>query len=255
MLILYGGEAETAYRRSQRLQALQTLSPQIRSVGSHWVYFVDFEGSNTGIDSDTKQRLCDLLSAFSVQDDNQIAGKEVIVSPRIGTISPWSSKATDIAHNCGLSEIARIERAVSYRIEGLENLSEESSQAVVNSLFDRMTEQVLVDDKSAHLLFDHHEPAPVTVLDNNIPLKQSLEQSNSDLGLALSDDEIEYLIERYTELQRMPTDAELMMFAQANSEHCRHKIFNASWSIDGEAQDRSLFQWIKNTYEHSSEDY
>jgi len=162
----------------------------------------------------------------------------LIVAPRAGTISPWSSKATDIVHICGLSAIKRIERAVVWTFT--DGLPPESM------LFDRMTEQIFHKKEELAALFTHKEPKPLTRISD-------LEKANSELGLALSTDEINYLKEKFAELRREPSDVELMMFAQANSEHCRHKIFNAEWEINGEKQDLSLFQMIKNTYKCSPE--
>jgi len=168
---------------------------------------------------------------------------QLIVAPRIGTISPWSSKATDIVHICGLSAIKRIERAVVWSFT--DGLPPESS------LFDRMTEQIFHKKEELAALFTHNEPKPlgrISVLEQG---KAALEKANSELGLALSSDEMDYLTNRFKGLKRNPSDVELMMFAQANSEHCRHKIFNAQWEINGEKQDLSLFQMIKNTYKCS----
>ena len=167
----------------------------------------------------------------------------IIVAPRAGTISPWSSKATDIVHICGLSAIKRIERAVVWNFT--DGLPPE------NTLFDRMTEQIFHEQKELAALFTHNEPKPlnrISVLEQG---KAALEKANSELGLALSSDEMDYLTKRFKGLKRNPSDVELMMFAQANSEHCRHKIFNAQWEINGEKQDLSLFQMIKNTYKCS----
>jgi len=161
---------------------------------------------------------------------------QLIVAPRAGTISPWSSKATDIVHICGLTAIKRIERAVVWTF--VDKLPPESM------LFDRMTEQIFHKKEDLAALFTHKEPKPLSRISD-------LEKANSELGLALSADEINYLKEKFAELKREPSDVELMMFAQANSEHCRHKIFNAEWEINGEKQDLSLFQMIKNTYKCS----
>jgi len=161
---------------------------------------------------------------------------QLIVAPRAGTISPWSSKATDILHICGLHAVIRIERAVVWNFaEGL---------PPKEMLFDRMTQQIFQSKEELAALFTHKKPKPLTRI-------ADLEKANSELGLALSAEEINYLKEKFAELGREPSDVELMMFAQANSEHCRHKIFNAEWEINGEQQDLSLFQMIKNTYKCS----
>jgi len=167
----------------------------------------------------------------------------LIVAPRAGTISPWSSKATDIVHICGLSAIKRIERAIVWTFE--DGLPLESM------LFDRMTEQIFLREEELAALFTHNEPKPMSRISVLEQGKAALEKANSELGLALSSDEMDYLTKRFAGLKRNPSDVELMMFAQANSEHCRHKIFNAQWEINGEKQDLSLFQMIKNTYKCS----
>jgi len=170
---------------------------------------------------------------------------QLIVAPRAGTISPWSSKATDIVHICGLSAIKRIERAVVWNFT--DGLPPESM------LFDRMTEQIFRKKEELAALFAHNEPKPLSRIPVLEQGKAALEKANSELGLALSSDEMDYLTNRFKGLKRNPSDVELMMFAQANSEHCRHKIFNAEWEINGEKQDLSLFQMIKNTYKCSLE--
>ena len=183
-------------------------------------------------------------------------GKLFLVVPRAGTISPWSSKATDIAHNCSLKGINRIERGIAYHVQCREDLqlSETQQQTVADCLHDRMIEIVLEDMDAASCLFEHHEPRAgetIDILDQGV---EALTEANQRLGLAMSADEIDYLMAHFISEQRNPVDAELMMFAQANSEHCRHKIFNADWVIDGEEQDRSLFNMIRNTYESHSID-
>ena len=177
------------------------------------------------------------------------------MTPRAGTISPWSSKATDIAHNCGLQKIARLERGVAYYIE-LESsarLSDADQQWIMAQIHDRMTEMVMGAFEDANCLFDHHEPRPGGHVDILAGGRDALVAANTELGLALSEDEIDYLLEYFTSVERNPGDAELMMFAQANSEHCRHKIFNADWIIDGKQQEHSLFGMIRNTYNQSPE--
>lgn len=168
--------------------------------------------------------------------------------PRIGTQSPWSSKATDIALNCGVAGVSRIERGIDYRIAFSAVPDEDGIAAVVACLHDRMTETVLADASDAAKLFARHDPAPLGSVDIMRGGREALAMANRELGLALADDEIDYLVEAFNELGRNPSDVELMMFAQANSEHCRHKIFNADWLIDGEPQSHSLFKMIKNTF-------
>ncbi|MBR6000769.1 MAG: phosphoribosylformylglycinamidine synthase, partial [Oxalobacter sp.] len=179
-------------------------------------------------------------------------GDEYIIVPRAGTISPWSSKATDILHSCSLGSVKRVERGISYRIvraKGAAKVSESVEAALVSCLYDRMTEMVLKNRKDAEVLFRELDAKPLESVDIEKGGRQALVEANSALGLALSDDEIDYLYDAFLKAGRSPTDVELMMFAQANSEHCRHKIFNADWTIDGKDQDRSLFSMIKNTHE------
>ncbi|WP_313576269.1 phosphoribosylformylglycinamidine synthase, partial [Pseudescherichia sp.] len=161
---------------------------------------------------------------------------------------PWSSKATDIAHNCGLTQIARLERGVAYYVEA-STLSAEQWQAVAAELYDRMMETTFDALQEAEKLFAHHQPAPVESVNMLEQGRAALVEANQRLGLALAEDEIDYLFDAFTTLGRNPNDIELYMFAQANSEHCRHKIFNADWVIDGEQQPKSLFKMIKNTFE------
>ncbi len=174
----------------------------------------------------------------------------ILVVPRLGTISPWSTKATDIARHCGLDKIERIERGVVYYLQAATTLDAAALSAVASLLHDRMTESVLwaADARAAEKIFQHHAPQPLETVDILQGGAAALEAANRAMGLALSADEIDYLVENFQKLQRNPTDVELMMFAQANSEHCRHKIFNADWVIDGEAQDISLFNMIRNTH-------
>ncbi|HEY8887231.1 MAG TPA: phosphoribosylformylglycinamidine synthase, partial [Gallionella sp.] len=199
--------------------------------------------------------------------------QRVLVVPRLGTISPWSTKATDIAQHCGLSGVLRIERGVVYYLETNNGklLSKAEQTAVLPLLHDRMTESVLREggtegsghpaasplrgldniDSAAEKIFRHGAPQPLASVDVLKGGSTALAKANLEMGLALSEDEIEYLVENFRKLKRNPTDVELMMFAQANSEHCRHKIFNADWVIDGAAQDISLFGMIRNTHKVS----
>lgn len=186
------------------------------------------------------------------QDDNKEA-LQIIVSPRFGTISPWASKATDIFNNCEIA-IDRVERLVVYTLIG-ENLPEKLPHDIEMMLYDRMTQSLFYDLAKAQHLFDDHEPAPLNHVDVMGKGREALESANREFGFALSSQDIDYLMNAYVHvLKRNPTDVELMMFAQANSEHCRHKIFNAQWTIDGEVQPKSLFGMIKNTFEQNPND-
>ncbi len=173
----------------------------------------------------------------------------IIVVPRLGTLSPWSTKATDILHHCGLTRVERIERGTTFQIRLQEGAEAGLRERLTPHLHDRMTESILAGYDEAHRLFDPASPQPLTTVDVLQGGRAALVQADRQLGLALAPDEIDYLLALFVDSGRNPTDAELLMFAQANSEHCRHKIFNASWTIDGEAQSRSLFQMVRATHE------
>jgi len=252
MLILPGSNALSAFRTQRLLSQLQAIDPGIIDVTGRYLHFIDSWIAPT---PDDERRLNALLT-YGEPFSGSVDGDEFVVIPRFGTISPWASKATDIVHNCGMAQIRRIERGVSYRIRmksgllgGRKALQGASVEAVAASLHDRMTEMVLRSADDAAGLFRELEARPLEFIDVIEGGKQALERANAELGLALSDDEIDYLVHAFTQARRNPTDVELMMFAQANSEHCRHKIFNADWTIDGERQDMSLFAMIKNTHQ------
>ncbi|UYG08369.1 phosphoribosylformylglycinamidine synthase [Halomonas sp. M4R1S46] len=253
MLELRGAPALSAFRHAKLLAALRAAVPEVEALTADYLHFVDHEGDLAGEDRRLLERLLDYGPS---RDEDAAAGEGrlFLVVPRIGTQSPWSSKATDIAHNCGLTRIQRLERGIAYRVSFAGTLSEEAFETVTALLHDRMTETVLFDASDAARLFAHHEPAPLGQVDILAGGRAALATANVELGLALAEDEIDYLCEAFQGLERNPSDVELMMFAQANSEHCRHKIFNADWVVDGEAQPRSLFKMIKNTYEASPDD-
>lgn len=242
MVTLGGIEALPAFRRTKLLKQLQTIDPKITGVSTEYLHFYD-----TGIMVLGNAEIAKLkqLLEYGSQFEGDRAGSRFIVVPRFGTISPWSSKATDIIHNCGLKHITRVERGIAYYVEG----AKPGDTAVANILHDRMTETVLNDVIEAHGLFEADQPRELTTVDI-----KTLTEANQKLGLALAGDEIDYLYDAYKRLGRNPTDVELMMFAQVNSEHCRHKIFNADWIIDGAKQPKSLFKMIKNTYEKGGQD-
>lgn len=253
MLELRGAPALSAFRHDKLLAALRARVPEVESLHASYVHFVDHDGEL----SDDERSLLDQLLDYGIKDggdQGEADGQLFLVVPRIGTQSPWSSKATDIARNCGLARVRRLEQGVAYRVALRAPMSEAAFMAIRETLHDRMTESVLVNASDAARLFAHHEPAPLGRVDILEGGRAALEQANVALGLALAEDEIDYLVEAFRELARNPTDVELMMFAQANSEHCRHKIFNADWVIDGEAQSHSLFKMIKNTYQASPGD-
>ncbi|NGZ84886.1 phosphoribosylformylglycinamidine synthase [Duganella aceris] len=259
MLILPGSNALSAFRSQRLLTQLQAVLPAVAAVQARYVHFID---AAAPLSSDDTARLGAMLTyGDPAQADNTDGvAEEFFVIPRFGTISPWASKATDIVHNCGMADIKRVERGIAFRINlktgilgssigAAKKLSDEETQAVAALLHDRMTESVLRHADDAAGLFRELEAKPLESVDVIGMGKNALEKANTDLGLAMSDDEIDYLDAAFTKAGRNPTDVELMMFAQANSEHCRHKIFNADWTIDGEAQTKSLFGMIKNTHQ------
>ncbi len=254
-----GGNAVSDFKVQQLLPRLAGISDKINGLSARFVHLASFDGEP---DAATLQRVGELLTygepGTPAHAQLETAGAPaLLVMPRLGTVSPWASKATDIAHNCGLS-LHRVERLVEYRI-GLKSgllgkkasLSEEQLRAVADLLHDRMTENVSLDRSQAQALFTELHPAPMEQVDVLGGGRTALERANADWGLALADDEIDYLVNAFNGLNRNPTDVELMMFAQANSEHCRHKIFNAQFTIDGVAQDKSLFGMIRHTHQHA----
>ena len=244
MLILRGAPALSAFRHGKLLEQLTTRVPAVTGLYAEFAHFADVTGVLSGEEEQVLARLLKYGPSVPVQEPS---GRLFLVVPRFGTISPWSSKASDIAHNCGLAKIQRLERGIAYYVSG--DIGEADLPLIAAALHDRMTQLVLGSLDEAAGLFNHAQPKPLTAVDVLGGGRAALEKANVELGLALADDEIDYLVKSFTELGRNPHDIELMMFAQANSEHCRHKIFNASWDIDGESQDKSLFGMIKNTYE------
>ncbi|WP_444923164.1 phosphoribosylformylglycinamidine synthase [Microbulbifer sp. DLAB2-AF] len=244
MLVLRGAPALSKFRHKKLLNQLRALLPTIDDLYAEFVHFADSDA----LDNKEMTLLERLLQYGPSEEKHQPKGELILVVPRPGTISPWSSKATDIAHNAGLTQIHRLERGVAYYLSGVE-LSEAERQALASQLHDRMVEVVFTELEQAEQLFVEEEPRPLRGVDILEGGREALEVANVTLGLALAEDEIDYLLTSFQELDRNPTDVELMMFAQANSEHCRHKIFNASWTIDGEEMPHSLFGMIKNTYQ------
>jgi len=228
------------------LSQVCVVAPSVREIYAEFVYICDVEVVLTPADEALLGRLLDDGTA----EKQQAYAPLLWVVPRVGTISPWSSKATDIAHNCGLSNLLRIERGTAYTFSTQNNavLDDHTVGQLAALLHDRMTESVLTGPEEADVLFATAEPASLRTVDILGGGRTALVLANRDWGLALSVDEIDYLVENFTAVGRNPTDVELMMFAQANSEHCRHKIFNADWIIDGKRQDLSLFSMIRNTH-------
>lgn len=249
MLTLPGGSALSEFRRAKLLRALQQQTPTVTGVSARNAHFVDLHKPLSDEETAVLERL--LVYGPQSTGDADTGGLTLLVAPRPGTISPWASKATDIAHNTGLHKIRRLERGVLYRFSG--ELTEVDRYVIQPLIHDRMVEAVFERVEQVAVLFETHEPAALRSVDMLGGGRPALEEANLSLGLALAEDEIDYLVESFMELGRNPTDTELMMFAQANSEHCRHKIFNASWTVDGEDQKMSLFQMIKNTHQQGGE--
>jgi len=252
MLTLRGAPALSEFRLKKLETRLEDVIGRPVRVYAEHVHFAEIEQALDGSEQRILERLLRYGPSLAEHDP---AGHLLLVVPRPGTISPWASKATDIARVCGLTKIVRIERGVAYYLDPHgEDLQGPELAGAAQILHDRMTQIVLNDAADAAALFIRAEPRPFRCVDVLEGGRDALVAANADLGLALSDDEIDYLVESFAGLLRNPTDVELMMFAQANSEHCRHKIFNADWVIDGVPQTRSLFSMIRNTTDRSPRD-
>ncbi|WP_456310338.1 phosphoribosylformylglycinamidine synthase [Serratia proteamaculans] len=245
MEILRGSPALSAFRINKLLTRFQDAHLPVSDIYAEYVHFADVSAP---LSEDEKSRLQRLLKYGPSLAEHTPEGRLLLVTPRPGTISPWSSKATDIAHNCDLPQVLRLERGLAFYVQAPQ-LSEAQWSELAGLLHDRMMETVFADLSQADALFAHHQPAPLQSVDLLGEGRNALVQANIKLGLALADDEIDYLQAAFEKLGRNPNDIELYMFAQANSEHCRHKIFNADWVIDGKTQPKSLFKMIKNTFE------
>jgi len=248
VLIVPGRAALSAARRASALSQVKAVAPGVSAIDARWIHLVV---TSRPLTTEEAAQLEQMLSYGPAEDKGSRLGTRTgmafWIAPRIGTTSPWSSKATDIAHVCGLSVVERIERATEWTFVG------HGDAAVIGAaLSDRMTESVIVRERDLEKVVAHAgEPRPLRFIHLGNTAATTLREASRTMGLALADDEIEYLVARYRELGRDPSDVELMMFAQANSEHCRHKIFNAEWFVDGHKQDRSLFGWIKETTKHA----
>jgi phosphoribosylformylglycinamidine synthase len=247
-----GGSALSEFRVQQLLPRLQAIDDKVSGIAARFVHLVATDHALTGAES---ERLAALLT-YGDPADPGAEGPLVVVTPRFGTVSPWASKATDIAHNCAIA-LKRIERITEFRLRlkpGLvrkAQLDDSALRSIAALLHDRMTESAMFDRAGAHGLFTELHPAPMEYVDVLAGGHAALEKANVQFGLALAEDEIEYLVAAFRNLGRNPSDVELMMFAQANSEHCRHKIFNASFTIDGVPQERSMFGMIRHTHQTS----
>lgn len=248
MRILRGSPALSEFRVNKLLTACREQHLPVTGIYAEFMHFADLKAE---LNPQELEKLEKLLTYGPTIQEHEPQGLLLLVTPRPGTISPWSSKATDIAHNCGLRSIKRLERGTAYYVETEIPLTEAQVVTLKALLHDRMMEVVFAELTDAQRLFSVAEPAPMSQVDVLAGGRRALEEANVSLGLALAEDEIDYLVENFIKLGRNPNDIELMMFAQANSEHCRHKIFNADWTIDGVKQDKSLFKMIKNTFEQT----
>jgi phosphoribosylformylglycinamidine synthase len=280
MLVLHGTAALSDFKANALIKNIQPKVSSVSEISASFVHFVELKDEAAGLPSELRQVLDNLLSygtnLSSKESANKVAtidnflaggpsltdaGSIALVIPRQGTISPWSSKATNIAHLCSLqNHVKRIERGVAYLITKKDGspLTKEELDTFSDSIHDRMTQVILDAVPPAEAIFKHGKPAPLTVVDligqgaSTGEAREKLVKANAELGLALATDEIDYLINAFVgqqdALRRNPTDVELFMFAQVNSEHCRHKIFGADWTIDGELKPHSLFGMIKNTH-------
>ncbi len=246
MLQLRGPRAATAARIASLLEALRARGLPLEALQARYVHFVDEARALTPSERSVLDQL--LRYGPSEEATPDPPGTRLLVVPRLGTISPWSSKATDIARSCGLGAVRRLERGVAWTLVGV---GPADALRAAERLHDRMTESVLARAEEAAGLFERATPPPLERIALGRGGRALLEAADRRLGLALAPDELDYLLAAYRELGRDPSDVELMMFAQANSEHCRHKIFNADWWIDGERQERSLFEMIRHTTAHS----
>ncbi|MEJ7136148.1 phosphoribosylformylglycinamidine synthase [Vibrio paracholerae] len=248
MRILRGSPALSEFRVNKLLTACREQQLPVTGIYAEFMHFADLKAD---LNPQELEKLEKLLTYGPTIQEHEPQGLLLLVTPRPGTISPWSSKATDIAHNCGLHGIKRLERGTAYYVEAEAALTAAQIATLKALLHDRMMEVVFAELTDAQQLFSVAEAAPMSQVDVLAGGRLALEEANVSLGLALAEDEIDYLVESFTKLGRNPNDIELMMFAQANSEHCRHKIFNADWTIDGVKQDKSLFKMIKNTFEQT----
>ena len=242
-----GSPALSTFRRERLSQTLHTHVPVVSGIYAEYWHFA---AAAEALD-ESELAVFDRLLRYGPRAEQATPeGELILIVPRFGTISPWASKATEIAHRCGLTQIVRLERGIAWHIrtEDGSALSPEARTALLPYVHDRMTQSSLADFERVGELFAASAPTPLSVVDVLGRGPEALISANTDLGLALSADEITYLAESFVRMGRNPTDVELMMFAQANSEHCRHKIFNADWIIDGERMPQSLFAMIRHTH-------
>jgi phosphoribosylformylglycinamidine synthase len=251
MLCLRGSAALSQFR-IEKIQSQLSHHTNIKHLYAEFRHFIWFENNDVDVALSATQQatLKQILTYGPTLQAEDPQGELLVVIPRIGTISPWASRATDIVKHCGLEAVQRVERGIAYFVQTKngEKLTLEERKQLLPLIHDRMTETVIVSLDDAAQLYHTDTPKPLSTVDVLQGGKAALVQANSEMGLALSPDEVDYLFENFTKIKRNPTDVELMMFAQANSEHCRHKIFNADWVIDGASQEFSLFGMIRNTH-------
>lgn len=252
MLRIRGSQAYSNFRIQKLLTSVQQQLPTVLGIDTEFQHLVKLVEDSQGLDQNEQIKLERLLSYGPAMSAVEHQGQRLFVLPRFGTISPWSTKATDIVAHCGLSKITRVERGVAFYVNAKKALSESDLAVLASLIHDPMTESVVTELDQAQALFRNEQPKPLF----EVPLlergKSALVDADKELGLALSEDEIDYLAEQYESLKKNPTDVELMMFAQVNSEHCRHKIFNADWVVDGESKEHSLFRMIRETHMQNS---
>lgn len=252
-MILEGESALSSFRRDRLLEKTRSVFEHCSGLHARYIYFIDL---NQALDDSALGKMQDVLGVPKKEvwePSSNCEHQQFIVIPRIGTRSPWSSKAEDIFRHCGLNMVDRIERGILYQLDLPQNsrLDDSKKNHLLGLFHDRMTEMVLSDYEDAQALFSEQMPGKLEWIDLDDDPLTVLRKTNVQMGLALTEDEMIYLVDNYQALKRNPSDVELMMFAQVNSEHCRHKIFNAEWVIDGERKSKSLFQMIRNTYEQS----
>lgn len=251
MDIILGSPAVSSFRLDKITQSLAKEGIKVSSISTHYVHLVD---SKEPLNDNELEVLKKLLSYGPTKDVSEDKGELFFVIPRVGTISPWASKATDIAHNCSLTKVSRIERGIAYYIVKENGTFTDDEKKIVSAnIHDRMMENVLFSLEEGEALFGKQSPKPYTTVALTTEGMDALKKANVELGLALSEPEMQYLLDSFKVIGRDPTDIELYMFAQMNSEHCRHKVFNASWNIDGKQEDKSLFSMIRNTYNTTSD--
>ena len=250
-IALKGQQGFSGFRLKALLEVIKTDFPAINSVDCTELYLCSLTGESTALLKRAEKDLSKILKAKIIKKELEL--NQFILIPRFGTISPWSSKATEILANAGMNFLNRIEKGLCFSVETSVDLEQMVLHEVGKKIYDRMTQSIITKLSNAEDLFKKLEAKPVLEIQILKEGKESLEEANNSLGLALSGEEIDYLYKSYTKNNSNPTDAELMMFAQANSEHCRHKIFNASWEIDGKKTPKSLFDMIRNTHETNSD--